>query len=95
MSKIDWDWTLGILIQIVIFYLWVENVYYGFTTLQPIFAIWAGMYCFWFIFFPWCISGYLKFIWGVPLRNLPTIYGRVCFDHLVKKYGWKVEDDDL
>ena len=79
MSKIDWDWTLGPLIQILVFIDWAVNVYYGFATLQSIFAVQAVVCCVWFIFAPWCVSEYLRFLTG-EWRTVPSIYRYILFD---------------
>jgi len=79
MSEIDWDWTFGSFIQILVFIDWAINVYYGFTTLQPIFAVYTVVCCAWFVFAPWCISEYLRFFTG-QWRAVPSIYRYILFD---------------
>jgi hypothetical protein len=79
MSKIDWDWAFGSFIQVIVFGLWILNVYSGFTTLQPVFAVQAVVCCIWFIFAPWRVSGYPRFLTG-EWRTVPSIYRYILFD---------------
>ena len=87
MSKDDWDWTLGPLIQVLVFIDWAVNVYYGFTTLQPIFAVYAVVCCVWFIFAPWCVSEYLRFLTGDRWCSLSSIWGYIYFERMMVEYG--------
>lgn len=83
---IDWDWTVGSLIQFVVFSLWCFNIYGGFTTLNWIYAVNAIMFCFWFIFAPWCISEYPAFLIE-PFRYHSTIYAAIQHQRFMNKYG--------
>jgi hypothetical protein len=86
IKMIDWDWTIGSFIQVVVFFLWCFNIYMGFTTLNWIYAVNAALFCFWFIFAPWCTSEYSAFL-SDPFRYHSTIYAAVQHHRFMNKYN--------
>jgi hypothetical protein len=83
----EWDWTIGGMIQILIFILWAINVIYGFITLYPWFAGMAIVTCIWFLVAPWCVSEYPRALDIHNLAGLSSIYGKIHHDYFMAKYS--------
>lgn len=82
MSGTDWDWTIGILIQCLVFISWCFDVYIGFMYLDVMAAIGAICTLLFFIFGPWCVSEYTRFLfeWIARPESFSSIYSRIRYD---------------
>lgn len=83
----DLDFKIGMTVQLVVFVAWCMDIYYGFTTLDPYWAISAIMMLIWFIFAPWSISEYPGFLTNCSqLEKFSSIYARIAGDYRQKNY---------